>query len=132
MNTSRPNGRLFLWLRNPVLQRGFLKLCFKKNLKLISHVKKLTLVNVFLPNLLIKALHILLNAATDPITLVIKLKLPQAKLLKKCVDCSDPLQALRLAETLGVKVEKGLKAAGIEAPEGYVPGEALEGSMAVD
>ena len=56
----------------------------------------------------------------------------RAKLLKKCVDSSDPLQALRLAETLGVKVEKGLKAAGIEAPEGYVAGEALEGSMAVD
>ena len=56
----------------------------------------------------------------------------RAKLLQKCVDSSDPLQALRLAETLGVKVEKGLKAAGIEAPEGYVAGEALEGSMTVD
>ena len=49
----------------------------------------------------------------------------KAKLLKKCVDSSDPLGALRLAETLGVKVEPGLKTAGLVAPDGYVPGEGL-------
>ena len=46
----------------------------------------------------------------------------RAKLLKKCLACSDPLRALRLAETLGVPVEKALKAADLEPPEGFVAG----------
>ena len=52
----------------------------------------------------------------------------RGKLLRKCVGCSDPLRALRLAETLGVKVAAGLKAAGVEGsqlPAGYVPGATL-------
>ena len=54
----------------------------------------------------------------------------RAKLLRKCVRSSDPLRALRLAETLGVKVEAGLKAAEIDPPDDYVPGEGLP--MAID
>ena len=42
------------------------------------------------------------------------------------------MQALRLVETLGVDVAKGLKSAGLEAPAGYVLGERLAGVMVVD
>lgn len=56
----------------------------------------------------------------------------RAKLLGKALASSDPLRALRLCETLGVPTEKGLKAAKLTPPEGYVPGEGLLPAIAVD
>ena len=49
----------------------------------------------------------------------------RSKLLSKAISSSDPLRALRLCETLGVPVEKGLKAADLTPPAGYVAGEGL-------
>jgi endonuclease-3 len=47
------------------------------------------------------------------------------KLLSKALASSDPLRALRLCETLGVPVERVLKATKLTPPDGYVPGEGL-------
>ena len=41
----------------------------------------------------------------------------RAKLLSKCLACSNPEQALRLVSTLGVPVGKEMKKAGFDAPE---------------
>ena len=54
-----------------------------------------------------------------------EVQMEKGKLLGKAVACSDPLSALRLLETLGVPTEKGLKAAKLAPPDGYVPGEGL-------
>ena len=45
------------------------------------------------------------------------------KLLQKCLACSDPPRALRLASTLGVGVGKELKKSGVELPQVVVEEE---------
>ena len=43
----------------------------------------------------------------------------KAKLLRKCLECSDPDSALRLVTACGLKLENELKKAGLQAPAGF-------------